>query len=102
MAARKRQTRLRPKTPSRVKKRTAKRKRARSHHHPELIGLALAALGIFLGTVSYAGWNGGYVGKGIADGIHYVIGAEVYAVPVVLCAIGALMLGRSALIDVRP
>ncbi len=102
MAARKRQTKLRPKTPSRVKKRTSKRKRARSHHHPELIGLALAALGIFLGTVLYARWNGGYAGKAIADGIHAVIGGAVFALPVVLCVLGALMLGRSALIDVRP
>jgi S-DNA-T family DNA segregation ATPase FtsK/SpoIIIE len=100
MAAKKRQTRLRPKTPARVKKR--KQKRQRGHHHPELIGLALAAVGIFLGSVLYAGWNGGYAGKAVVDGIHAVVGAGVYTLPAALCIVGALMLGRSALLDVRP
>ena len=50
MAARKKKRPLRPRTPSRVKKRTTKKKaRARAaHEHPELIGLGLAAVGLFL------------------------------------------------------
>ena len=39
MASRKRPARLRPKTPSRVKKRKRKAKRARGHQHPELVGI---------------------------------------------------------------
>ena len=34
----------------------------------ELWGLGLVALGVFLGTVRYAGWNGGYVGRALVDG----------------------------------
>ena len=42
----------RPKRPPRVKKRT--KGAARSHQHPELIGLGLVALGLFLATLLYA------------------------------------------------
>ena len=45
MPRRKRKTRLRPKTPSRIKKRTRRTGKPRSLHHPELWGLALVALG---------------------------------------------------------
>ena len=58
---------LRPKTPRRIKQRRAGRER--SLHHPELWGLVLVALGLFLGSVVYAGWNGGYVGGALADGL---------------------------------
>ena len=66
MARKKRPSKVRPKSPARVRKKT--RRRSRSHHHPELIGLGLAAFGLFIGSVLYAGWNGGYVGKAIGDG----------------------------------
>ncbi len=69
MARRKRKRSLRPKLPKRVKTRK-KARRERSHHHPELIGLGLAALGIFLGSILYAGWDGGIVGGGTADGFR--------------------------------
>jgi DNA segregation ATPase FtsK/SpoIIIE, S-DNA-T family len=101
MPRKKRKTKLRPKTPSRVKKRT-KRTEKRSLAHPELWGLGLVALGIFLGSVVYAGWNGGYVGKAIADGLDALIGGASLAVPVALVAVGGLMVTRSALVDVRP
>jgi S-DNA-T family DNA segregation ATPase FtsK/SpoIIIE len=99
MARKKRRSKLRPKTPSRIKKRTAK---PRGRQHPELWGLGLVALGIFLGSVIYAGWNGGYVGAAIADGLDALIGGASWLVPVAFVAIGALMVGRSALVDVRP
>jgi S-DNA-T family DNA segregation ATPase FtsK/SpoIIIE len=102
MARKKRPSKLRPKTPSRVKKRTRARRGARAHQHPELIGLGLAALGVFLGAVMYAGWNGGYVGRWLADGLHALAGAAAYGLPIALVAVGGLMLGRSALLDVRP
>ena len=61
---------VRPKTPSRVKKRTRRKARRHpSHQHPELIGLGLLAFGLFMATVLYVGWNGGYVGKAIGDGL---------------------------------
>ena len=49
----------RPRTPARVKKRTRK---SRSHHHPELWGLGMVAVGVFLATLSGSGWDGGAVG----------------------------------------
>ena len=88
-----------PKTPSRVKKRRGKAKsRAHAHHHPELIGLALAAFGVFLGAVLWLGFNGGPV----ADLVQGAVGAAAYLAPVVLIPIGALMVGKSELVDVRP
>jgi S-DNA-T family DNA segregation ATPase FtsK/SpoIIIE len=88
-----------PKTPSRIKKRRGKGKgRSRAHHHPELIGLGLAALGIFLAAVLWFGFNGGPV----ADLVRGGIGAAAYLMPIVLVPLGALMVGKSALVDVRP
>jgi S-DNA-T family DNA segregation ATPase FtsK/SpoIIIE len=102
MARTKRKRKLRPKTPSRIRKRRTKPARQRALHHPELWGLGLVALGLFLGSVQYAGWNGGYVGAALADGFHALLGAATYVLPVALVAIGGLMVVRSALVDVRP
>jgi S-DNA-T family DNA segregation ATPase FtsK/SpoIIIE len=99
MARKRRTTKLRPKTPSRVRRR---RGRKRAHQHPELIGLGLAAVGLFLGSVLYLGWSGGVVGEAVTNGIRAVIGEAVYVAPVALVGVGALMLGRSALVDLRP
>jgi S-DNA-T family DNA segregation ATPase FtsK/SpoIIIE len=101
MAQKRRAKRLRPKTPARVRKRKRTR-RGSAHQHPELVGLGLAALGLFLAAVLYGGWNGGYVGAAVADGLRAVVGGTAYALPVALSAIGALMLARSSLVDVRP
>jgi S-DNA-T family DNA segregation ATPase FtsK/SpoIIIE len=76
------------------KKKRAKRSGSRGHHHPELVGLGLVALGFFLAAVLYGGW--------IADGLHGVVGGVAYVSPVVLVGVGGLMVGRSALVDVRP
>jgi len=101
MARKRRKTKLRPKVPKRVKTRK-KARRERSHHHPELIGLGLAALGIFLASILYAGWDGGLVGGGIADGFRDAFGAAAYAAPLLFVAVGGLMVARSALVDVKP
>jgi DNA segregation ATPase FtsK/SpoIIIE, S-DNA-T family len=87
--------------PSRAKRKKRAR-RARGHHHPELIGLGLVALGAFLGSVVWAGWNGGYVGGWIGDGLDAVIGSAALGLPAALVVVGALMVGRSDLVDVRP
>jgi len=105
MARRKRTTRLRPKTPSRIrkKKRSGRPVRAvRAHHHPELWGLGLVVLGLFLASVLYLGWSGGPVGDRLADWVRAAVGAAAYVAPAGLVAVGGLMVGRSALIDVRP
>ena len=104
MARRRKKRTLRPRLPARVKKR--KGKRAHGHHerqqHPELLGLGLLAVGLFAATVLYLGWSGGMVGGWLADGFTGAIGAAAYAAPVALLALGALMVMRSELVDVRP
>jgi DNA segregation ATPase FtsK/SpoIIIE, S-DNA-T family len=104
MARKKRPHRATPKTPSRVKKRTSRKKKSsrkplwRAHQHPELIGLGLVALGIFLAAVLWLGFSGGP----IADVVRGAVGAAAYLSPLVLVPLGALMVARSALVDVRP
>jgi S-DNA-T family DNA segregation ATPase FtsK/SpoIIIE len=101
MARRRKKRTLRPRMPARVKKKRRERG-PRTHQHAELIGLALLALGLFLGTILYLGWSGGMVGGWIAGGFKDAIGAAAYAVPLACLAIGCLMVARSELIDVRP
>ena len=103
MARKKRPSRLRPKTPSRVRR--SKRKKAnrvRSHHYAELIGLAVVAFGIFFAAVLYGGWSAGVVGGRITSGLEDLVGAAVYVLPVAFATIGGLALVRSRLVDVRP
>jgi S-DNA-T family DNA segregation ATPase FtsK/SpoIIIE len=96
MARRKRVRKASPKTPARVKKR---RRAARAHHlTPELVGLALGGLGVFLAAVLWFGATGGP----IAHVVHWTIGAAAYLTPLVLVPIGALIVMRSELVDVRP
>jgi S-DNA-T family DNA segregation ATPase FtsK/SpoIIIE len=97
MARKKRPHKTSPRTPSRVKKRRAKPK-GRAHHHPELVGLGLAGLGVFLAAVLWFGLNGGPAAHLVKSGI----GAAAYLTPLVLIPVGALMVTRSELIDLRP
>jgi S-DNA-T family DNA segregation ATPase FtsK/SpoIIIE len=101
MAKRRKKRPLRPRVPSRVKKRTRKRG-VRSEQHHELVGLGLLALGVFLASILYLGWSGGMVGSVIADGFTGAIGTAAYVAPVAFVSVGALMVARSALVDVRP
>src|SRR5205085_4805716 len=98
MARKKRPHKTSPKTPSRVRKRRGKKTKARSHHHPELVGLGLVALGVFLAAILWFGFNGGPV----ADLVTDAIGDAAYLAPLVLVPLGALIVGRSAVVDVRP
>src|ERR1051326_2455102 len=97
MARKKRPHKTSPKTPSRVKKRRGKT-RVRAHHHPELVGLALAGLGVFLAAVLWFGFSGGPV-ESLVKG---AVGAAAFLAPVVLVPLGVLIVARSALVDVRP
>src|SRR5258708_2561055 len=98
MVRKKRPHKTSPKTPSRVKKRRGKKTRAHAHHHPELVGLGLAGLGVFLAAILWFGFNGGPV----RDLVHAGIGAAAYLTPVVLIPLGVLIVAKSALIEVRP
>ncbi|MDH5333538.1 MAG: DNA translocase FtsK, partial [Thermoleophilia bacterium] len=98
---RKPRRKLRPRSPSRV--RTAKRKRAtRSHHHPELWGLAMVTAGLLLASVLWLSWDGGPVGEHVVRWSRDLLGSAVHVLPVVLVGVGALMLVRSVLVDVKP
>ena len=66
MAPKKRPSRVRPKSPARV--RTKKRqRRQRAHGNHDLLGLGLLAAGLFLAVVTWLEGNGGIVGTTIAD-----------------------------------
>ncbi len=98
MARKKAPHKVRPRTPSRVKR----RRRVRGTAHPELIGLGLVALGLFLAVVVWLGWDGGAVGSRTIDGLDWLIGAARLVLPLALIGVGALMVARSGLVDVRP
>src|SRR4051794_11208538 len=102
MARRRKRRTLKPRMPRRVKQRKKRATKARAHQHPELTGLGLAALGIFLGAVLWAGWNGGYVGLWIGNGLEALIGQGALGLPIALAIVGTLMVARSDLVDVRP
>ncbi|MFN2470049.1 MAG: DNA translocase FtsK [Gaiellaceae bacterium] len=100
MARRPKKRPLRPRKPARTKRRT--QKRARGHQRPELIGLALCALGFFLASLLYLGWSGGLAGEKVLDGLDAAIGGLAYLMPVVLVVVGALLVTRSQLLDMGP
>src|SRR5512132_2821593 len=102
MARRRKKRTLKPRVPSRVKRRKRGPKKAEGHQHPELIGLGLLALGVFLGFVVWADWNGGYVGLWVGEGLDALIGSATLGLPAALAIVGALMIARSDLVDVRP
>ena len=99
MARRRKKRALRPRMPARIKR---KRTRTRGRQHPELIGLGIVAFGIFMATVLYAGWNGGYVGGWIAEAYWALVGSLSYALPILFVVVGGLLVARSKLVDVRP
>ena len=101
MAKRRKKRTLKPRVPARVKRRR-RATRERSHHHPELIGLGLAAVGLFLSTLVYLGWEGGRAGGWIVDGLWAVVGDAAHLLPAALVVVGSLMLGRSRLVQVHP
>src|SRR5438874_11753363 len=98
---RKKRRTLRPRVPARIRKKGRKAK-PKSAQHLELTGLGLLALGVFLASILYLGWSGGMVGGGIAGIFTGAIGAAAYVAPVAFVIVGALMVARSALVDVRP
>jgi S-DNA-T family DNA segregation ATPase FtsK/SpoIIIE len=101
MAPRKRPKHMRPKSPARVRKKKQTRRRS-SHQHPELVGLALVFLGAFVAIPLWLGWDGGIVGEKIVSGLDGLVGEARVMVPLVLLVLGALMVGRSSLVAVRP
>jgi S-DNA-T family DNA segregation ATPase FtsK/SpoIIIE len=102
MAPQKRPKHLRPKSPARVRKRKRARRKAHVQQHHELAGLALVFIGVFLTIPLWLGWDGGYVGGKIDSGLEGLVGDGRFGVPLVLVALGGLMVARASLVDVRP
>jgi len=101
MAQKKRPSRVRPKSPARVrKKKRARRKGARGNR--DLLGLGLLAAGLFLAVVTWLEGNGGIVGTSIAGWLDGLFGTARIGVPIVFLVLGALMIARASLVDVRP
>jgi S-DNA-T family DNA segregation ATPase FtsK/SpoIIIE len=57
--------------------------------HLDLVGIALAALGVYLGFVLYGGWDGGQVGAAARVGLGYAVGDVRSLVPLLLVLGGA-------------
>src|SRR5205085_10329179 len=64
-------------------------------HQLDLLGLGLAALGVFLTFVLYLGAAGGSVGGAASDGLRLLLGQVAYAVPVALGVGGRLIVART-------
>ena len=71
-------------------------------HHLDVLGLGLIALGVLLGGVAYAGWDGGTLGNGAVTAMRFALGALGYVVPAALVVSGALLLARELRPPVRP
>jgi DNA segregation ATPase FtsK/SpoIIIE, S-DNA-T family len=82
--------------------RTLLRMPALDQRQRDLLGLALIAVGVFLGFVLYGNWNGGSVGQRLTDASAWLVGAVRYAVPVALVVGGAALLLRPVLPALRP
>ena len=68
----------------------------------DLIGLGLVAFAAFFACVFYLGWAGGRVGEAMAEGTLFLFGGVGYTAPVVLFAVGALLVVRPILPATHP
>ncbi|MGH3041233.1 MAG: DNA translocase FtsK [Gaiellaceae bacterium] len=101
MAPKKRPSRVRPKSPARVRKKKRQR-RGRAHGNHDLLGLGLLCTGLFLAVVTWLEGNGGIVGTTIADWLDALFGSARIGVPIVFLVLGALMIARASVVDLRP
>jgi DNA segregation ATPase FtsK/SpoIIIE, S-DNA-T family len=92
---------VRPKLPARIK-RMRKRRRASGRQHPELVGLGLLCVGFFLAVVVWLDWDGGVVGGKVDEWLAALLGDGRLGVPLILVALGALMVARASLVDLSP
>jgi DNA segregation ATPase FtsK/SpoIIIE, S-DNA-T family len=67
-----------------------------------VLGLGLAALGVFLAFVLYLGAAGGSVGGAASDGLRLLLGQVAYAAPVALVIGGLLVVARTLVPSLRP
>ena len=63
----------------------------------DVLGLALVALGVFMGFVLYGGWDGGRAGHGLAVALGWVLGKARVLAPLALVGAGGMLLLAQAL-----
>ena len=63
----------------------------------DVLGLALVALGVFMGFVLYGGWDGGRAGHGLAVALGWVLGKARALAPPALVGAGLMLLLEHAL-----
>jgi DNA segregation ATPase FtsK/SpoIIIE, S-DNA-T family len=68
----------------------------------DVLGLALAALGLFMAFVLYGGWNGGRAGHVLAVALGWMLGRARVLAPVALIAGAGALLLRAVLPSLRP
>jgi DNA segregation ATPase FtsK/SpoIIIE, S-DNA-T family len=68
----------------------------------DVLGLALVAVGVFLGFVLYTSSDGGSAGQRLSDALAIVVGAVRYGIPVALVLGGGALLLRPVLPALRP
>ena len=68
----------------------------------DVLGLALLAVGVFMGFVLYGGWNGGRAGHGLAVALGWILGRARALAPVALVLGGGALLLRPVLPALRP
>jgi len=68
----------------------------------DVLGLALMAVGVFLGFVLYGGWDGGRAGHWLAVACGWTLGRARVLVPAALLLAGGVLLLRPVLPALRP
>ncbi|MFI4989482.1 MAG: DNA translocase FtsK [Solirubrobacterales bacterium] len=68
----------------------------------DVLGLALVAVGVFMGFVLWGGWDGGRAGHGLAVAFGWTLGRARVLVPLALIGAGGTLLLREVLPAGRP
>jgi S-DNA-T family DNA segregation ATPase FtsK/SpoIIIE len=63
----------------------------------DVIGLALVAVGVFMGFILYGNWDGGRAGHGLAVAFGWILGRARVLAPIALIAAGLTLLLREML-----
>ena len=93
-----------------ARKRPARRRRASRRRGPvrlqqrhfDVLGLGFVALGVLLGFVLYAHWDGGRAGDSLAKGLAWLIGEARLGIPVALVGAGVVLVMRPLIPTVKP
>jgi DNA segregation ATPase FtsK/SpoIIIE, S-DNA-T family len=68
----------------------------------DVLGLALLAIGVFLGFVLYGGWNGGSAGKALAVTLGFMVGGARILAPAAAIAAGGVLLCAPLMPPTKP